>query len=101
MIISPSFICYLLYHDRIFIVQFIITYPKNGIKYKNVGENIAMQQGAETISSYDMAKKFMDMWMNSSGHRANILSSDYTNLGVGVAKSGTLVEATQVFFTPM
>ena len=74
---------------------------KNGIKYKNVGENIAMQQGAETISSYDMAKKFMDMWMNSSGHRANILSSDYTNLGVGVAKSGTLVEATQVFFTPM
>lgn len=74
---------------------------KNGIKYKNVGENIAMQQGGETISSYDMAKKFMDMWMNSSGHRANILNGDYTNLGVGVAKSGTLLEATQVFFTPM
>ena len=74
---------------------------KNGIKYKNVGENIAMQQGGETISSYDMAKKFMDMWMNSSGHRANILSPDYTNLGVGVAKSGTIIEATQEFFTPM
>ena len=28
----------------------------------------------------------MNSWMNSSGHRANILSSNFTKLGVGVAK---------------
>ena len=26
----------------------------------------------------------MDAWMNSEGHRANILNCDYTRLGVGV-----------------
>ncbi|WP_049568050.1 CAP domain-containing protein [Streptomyces sp. SBT349] len=40
------------------------------------GENIARgQQGAEAV---------MNDWMNSEGHRANILNCDYTTLGVGV-----------------
>ena len=28
----------------------------------------------------------MNSWMNSSGHRANILNSTYNQIGVGVAK---------------
>ncbi|XVJ75188.1 CAP domain-containing protein [Streptomyces sp. JH002] len=40
------------------------------------GENIARgQQDAQAV---------MDSWMNSEGHRANILNCDFTTLGVGV-----------------
>ncbi|WP_232792527.1 CAP domain-containing protein [Actinacidiphila yeochonensis] len=40
------------------------------------GENIAMGQAD--------AQAVMDAWMNSAGHRANILDCDYKTLGVGV-----------------
>ena len=50
-----------------------------GVSYKNAGENIA--KGQKT------AESVMNGWMNSSGHRANILKSDYTKIGVGYAKS--------------
>lgn len=54
------------------------------ISYRTAGENIAMGQRtpAEVVNS----------WMNSSGHRANILNANFTDIGIGVAKSsnGTL-----------
>ncbi|WP_066949492.1 CAP domain-containing protein [Streptomyces lushanensis] len=40
------------------------------------GENIARGQATP--------QAVMDSWMNSEGHRANILNCDYTRLGVGV-----------------
>lgn len=48
-----------------------------------VAENIAMGQTS--------ASEAMRSWMNSSGHRANILGSGYTRIGVAVAytSSGT------------
>ncbi|MBR4410536.1 MAG: hypothetical protein IKV72_00855 [Firmicutes bacterium] len=50
---------------------------KAGYSYRTAGENIAMgQKTAETV---------MNGWMNSSGHRANILGSGYTKIGVGYA----------------
>lgn len=51
-----------------------------GISYKRAGENIA--KGQATPQSVVKA------WMNSSGHRANILNSSYTHIGVGYVKSG-------------
>ena len=48
------------------------------VSYRTAGENIA--KGQKT------AESVMNGWMNSSGHRANILSSAYTNIGVGYAK---------------
>ena len=54
------------------------------ISYRTAGENIAKGQRtpAEVVNS----------WMNSSGHRANILNANFTDIGIGVAKSsnGTL-----------
>ncbi|MFG3339792.1 CAP domain-containing protein [Glycomyces sp. NPDC048151] len=48
-----------------------------------VGENIA--------AGYPDAASVMEGWMNSEGHRANILNCDYSVLGVGVAdRDGTL-----------
>ena len=52
---------------------------KYGVSYKTAGENIA--KGQKT------AQSVMNGWMNSSGHRANILKSDYTKIGVGYAKA--------------
>lgn len=40
-----------------------------------VGENIA--RGSEDVST------ILNMWMNSSGHRANILNAQYRSLGIG------------------
>lgn len=50
------------------------------ISYKSAGENIAGN------SSNSGAVK---AWMNSSGHRANILNSSFNYTGIGVAKSPT------------
>ena len=52
---------------------------KYGISYRTAGENIAMGQTTP--------EQVMQGWMNSSGHRANILNSSFTQLGVGVAKN--------------
>ena len=43
--------------------------------YRTAGENIAAGQ----ITPEQVVQE----WMNSSGHRANLLSSDYTEIGVG------------------
>ena len=51
---------------------------KYGVSYRTAGENIA--KGQKTPEAV------MNGWMNSSGHRANILSSAYTHIGVGYAK---------------
>ena len=44
--------------------------------YYGVAENIAMGQNS--------AQEVMNAWMNSPGHRANILNGGYTHIGVGV-----------------
>lgn len=57
---------------------------KFNISYRAAGENIA--KGQKTPAEVVKA------WMNSQGHRENILNSKYTEIGVGVAKDskGTL-----------
>ena len=52
-----------------------------GIQYRSAGENIAAGQKT--------AAEVMNSWMNSSGHRANILNSDYEQLGVGSVEGGS------------
>jgi uncharacterized protein YkwD len=47
----------------------------------------------------EAAKRAVDGWMNSPGHRANILNPDYTFAGIGVAISkDKRIKATQMFF---
>lgn len=48
-----------------------------GIKYTAAGENIAYGQRT--------AQEVVNGWMNSPGHRANILNANYTQIGVGYA----------------
>ena len=51
-----------------------------GIRYRTAGENIAM--------GYRTPQAVVDGWMNSPGHRANILSENYTRIGVGYVADG-------------
>ncbi|MGM9922939.1 MAG: CAP domain-containing protein, partial [Bacillus sp. (in: firmicutes)] len=46
-----------------------------GISYKSAGENIAQgQQSPEAV---------VQAWMNSQGHRENIMNASYTHIGIG------------------
>lgn len=61
-----------------------------GVNYTSAGENIA--QGQKT------AREVMNAWLNSSGHRANILNANYTQLGVGFDENG--LNWVQLFIHP-
>ncbi|TWH44957.1 CAP domain-containing protein [Sporomusa sp. KB1] len=61
----------------------------NGITYRSAGENIAYNYSVE---------KLEEAWMNSPGHRANILNTGYTHVGLGLypGENGSLY-GVQVF----
>ncbi|MGH9933969.1 MAG: CAP domain-containing protein, partial [Nitrososphaerales archaeon] len=58
------------------------------------GENIFYSFGKD---SAQIAQSAVTAWMNSAGHKANILSSFYHSEGVGIAISETKVYVTQDF----
>ena len=51
-----------------------------GVAYRTAGENIA--------KGYATPQAVVNAWMNSAGHRANILNASYTKIGVGYVASG-------------
>ena len=53
---------------------------------------VARAWGENVAAGYPDAASVMDGWMNSPGHRANILNGNVTEIGIGVATSarGTL-----------
>jgi uncharacterized protein YkwD len=65
-----------------------------GIRFSAAAENIAYgQQTPQAV---------MNSWMNSAGHRSNILSASYTQIGVGAAKdSQGNIYWTQMFIKPL
>ncbi len=62
-----------------------------GVSYRSAGENIAKgQQSASAV---------MKAWMNSSGHKANILSKNFTQLGVGYSANNGSPVWVQMFIS--
>ena len=51
-----------------------------GISFRSAGENIA--------KGYASPQAVVNGWMNSSGHRANILNANFTRIGVGYVSGG-------------
>ncbi|WP_131774098.1 CAP domain-containing protein, partial [Protofrankia symbiont of Coriaria myrtifolia] len=65
----------------------------SGYRYRMLGENVAAGQNSPA--------EVMDGWMNSPGHRRNILNGEFTQIGVGYARGGSYgIYWTQVFGTP-
>ncbi len=59
--------------------DFSTVLKESSISYRAAGENIAYGQTS--------AQKVMNDWMNSAGHRANILNASYTEIGIAHVKS--------------
>lgn len=51
-----------------------------GVSYRTAGENIAKGQRSP--------QEVVNAWMNSEGHRANILNGNFTHIGVGFVEQG-------------
>ena len=47
-------------------------------------------QGYVNNDAQSIAQAMVQSWMNSPGHRENILNAKYARIGVGVAYDGTL-----------
>ena len=67
-------------HDRPNGTSCFTALKEAGVKYFSVGENIAM--------GYRTPADVMKGWMNSEGHRNNILNPNFTDFACGVYKSG-------------
>jgi uncharacterized protein YkwD len=59
-----------------------------------IGENLACVFGE---TEEEVAEKLVGRWMDSPGHRDNILSGQFTHIGIGVQQKGDQFYATQVF----
>lgn len=62
-----------------------------GVSYRGAGENIAWGQKTP--------KEVVTAWMNSEGHRANILNASFTEIGIGHAVNQSGVHYWTQLFT--
>ena len=60
-----------------------------GISYRFAGENIAY--------GYKTPEQVVNGWMNSEGHRKNILSASFTKIGIGCYESSGVLYWSQFF----
>ena len=66
-----------------------------GIRYSAVGENLFKSFNLPNVIDGSVRG-----WMNSKGHRENILRKEYTETGVGIWKDGKSYHITQLFLRP-
>lgn len=62
-----------------------------------VGENLAAFSGRWPTQGDALVEQMVQGWMDSPGHRRNILRPDYSHLGVGLALMGSELRCTQLF----
>lgn len=71
---------------------------RDGYSYITIGENIA-------LGNFGGSRELLVAWMNSPGHRANILNKNYTQIGVaaieGMYKGQKVWIAAQIFGKPL
>lgn len=65
-----------------------------GYLYSNMGENVAYGDNPVPV------RKIFEGWMNSEGHRKNILKTEFTEIGIGVGSKDGKKYYTQVFGRP-
>jgi len=70
-----------------------------GYAWKSYGENIHWMSGYNYVLA-ETAKKIVSDWMNSPGHRANILGTQFTKVGVGISAQGDKYYTTADYSTP-
>lgn len=71
--------------------HFTTALQEAGVSYRGAGENIAWGQKTP--------EQVMEGWMNSAGHRANILNENYTSIGIGYYQNSAGVNYWSQLFT--
>jgi uncharacterized protein YkwD len=66
-----------------------------GLTYTAMGENIGMSRGVA-----DPVETIVQGWMESEGHRENIVKGGFTQTGIGVWEKGDSFYVTQIFLRP-
>lgn len=66
-------------HTRPDGTRFFTVFDDPDFSYRYIGENLAL--------GYKSPAEVVAAWMKSEGHRANLLSDNYTDIGVGITKS--------------
>lgn len=69
--------------------KFSTVLQEYGISYRTAGENIAYGQRSP--------QEVVTGWMNSPGHRANILNGSFNKIGIGVYQSNGVIYWSQLF----
>ncbi len=78
-------------HTRPDGTSFVTALKEAGVSYRGAGENIAWGQKSP--------EEVMQGWMNSAGHRANILNEKFTSIGVGYHQNAAGVNYWSQLFT--
>jgi uncharacterized protein YkwD len=68
--------------------------------YDAIGENILKLGSTRRFDAREFARQAVEGWLQSPGHRKNILDPQYNASGIGVALVGGTAYATQVFWGP-
>ena len=76
-------------HTRPSGASFSSALSESGVSYLRAGENIASGQKS--------ASEVVNAWMNSPGHRANILNSSYSRIGSASVNVGGTLYWVQLF----
>ena len=85
--------------DRASEAAYTCQYRIGNLIYSGIGENIHMVTGSSVSlwSPESIAETAVSGWMDSPGHRKNILTSNFSNEGIGVSISTFTIHVTQNF----
>lgn len=60
----------------------------SGYQLCQIAENLAVSENSDGFAAKELATQTLEGWLNSPGHRANLLARNVTDIGVAVARVG-------------
>jgi len=86
--------------DRASKSDYTCQYQIGNLIYSGIGENLYMVQGPTVSITYtpqSIAESAVSGWMDSPGHKKNILTSNFSKEGIGVSISEFAIHVTENF----
>ena len=86
--------------DRASKSDYTCQYQIGNLIYSGIGENLYMVQGTTVSFTYtpqSIAESAVSGWMDSPGHKKNILTSNFSKEGIGVSISEFTIHVTENF----
>lgn len=65
-----------------------------------IAENLSMVEGMNRRTTEQIAEIMLRGWINSPSHRKNLRNADYIRTGIGIARQGDAIYATQLYAGP-